>query len=88
MSNREDLSPNEQMDEHRKMIREALIEYMEREENFEVRKAAAKEAISEWVDEKRRQASDWTLKGILTALVASAFGGIVYVILTANGWHK
>ncbi len=47
-------------------------------------KAALKEAIKEWLDEKFAQFGRWTFFGFCSV----AFAGMVYFILWANGWHK
>lgn len=47
-------------------------------------KAALKEALKEWLDEKFASFGKWSL----TALGAAGLAALVYFILTANGWHK
>lgn len=47
-------------------------------------KAAFKEAMTEWLDEKFAMLGRWTFRGIAAALVV----GLLYLILALNGWHK
>lgn len=47
-------------------------------------KAAFKEAMREWLDDKYRELGKWTARGFLAAVV-TALG---YMILVMNGWHK
>lgn len=55
-----------------------------RDEDKEVLKEAFKEVLHEWLDEKYAQFGKWSLHGFM----AMALGGIVWLILVANGWHK
>jgi hypothetical protein len=47
-------------------------------------KAALKEAIKEWMDEKVLLLGKWSLRTIASAAVFA----LAYFILTMNGWHK
>lgn len=47
-------------------------------------KAALKEALREWLDEKFAAFGKWSLGGI----AAASLGALVYFILSAQGWHK
>lgn len=47
-------------------------------------KAALKEAIKEWMDEKFAEFGKWSFRGIFIA----ALGALTYFILTTNGWIK
>lgn len=53
-------------------------------ESDEAMKAAVKEALKEWLDEKFTTFGKWTL----TAVAASALAGIVFFILWASGWRQ
>lgn len=55
-----------------------------REEEREEMKAALREALREWLDEKYAQFGKWSLHGLL----AAALGGLVWLLLTSNGWHR
>jgi hypothetical protein len=50
----------------------------------EVQKQAVKEAIREWLDEIFAAFGRWSI----TAILAAAFAGLVYLALTGAGWHK
>lgn len=50
----------------------------------ELQKAAIKEAISEWLDDKFSQFGKWTFYG----LMAAGFAGMVYLALKGQGWNK
>jgi len=47
-------------------------------------KAAVKEAIKEWLNEKYATFGRWSLHGLLAMLLA----GAVYLFMISNGWHK
>lgn len=47
-------------------------------------KQAVKEAIKEWLDENFLAFGKWSLHGMLSI----ALVGLVYLFLTASGWHK
>ena len=47
-------------------------------------KEILKEALKEWMDEKFAQFGRWTFYGLLVG----GFGGLVYLLLIAEGWHK
>lgn len=47
-------------------------------------KAAVKEALHEWLEEKYAQFGRWSLHGIL----AIALAVLAYFFLSTNGWHK
>jgi hypothetical protein len=49
-------------------------------------KAAVKEALKEWLDEKWTQFSGNFTKWALGMLAATALAAVVWLILTANGW--
>lgn len=55
-----------------------------RDEDKEILKEAFKEVLHEWLDAKYAQFGKWTIHGFM----AMALGGIVWLILVANGWHK
>ncbi len=55
-----------------------------REAVKEVAKAAAKEAITEFLDDKFAAFGKWSMASI----GAMALAALVYVILLMNGWHK
>ena len=46
-------------------------------------KAALKEAIKEWLDEKFIQVGKWTVNGVIAALVAAA----AWLILRSHGFR-
>lgn len=52
-------------------------------EHSEETKAALKEALKEWLDEKFAALGRWSLGGI----AALAFAALIYFILRSNGWH-
>lgn len=47
-------------------------------------KAALKEALKEWLDEKFTAFGKYSFY----SLAASGLAALVYFILTTNGWHK
>jgi hypothetical protein len=47
-------------------------------------KAAVKEALREWLDEKYSTFGKWSIHGLL----AMALAGAVYIFMISNGWHK
>jgi hypothetical protein len=47
-------------------------------------KAALKEALKEWLDEKFATFGKWTFHAVGVA----ALGALTYFILTMNGWHR
>lgn len=47
-------------------------------------KAAIKEALKEWLDEKFATFGKWSA----AALAAAALTALVYFILILNGWHR
>lgn len=47
-------------------------------------KAELKAALREWLDEQFAAVGKWTLRG----LAVMGFGALVWLILTANGWHR
>lgn len=47
-------------------------------------KAALKEALKEWLDEKYAELGKWTFRTFLASLVFA----LGYFILFTNGWHK
>lgn len=47
-------------------------------------KAALKEAVQEWMDDKFRQVGKWTVRGI----TAAALAALTYFILHFGGWPK
>lgn len=47
-------------------------------------KAALKEAIKEWMDEKMLQFGRWSFGAFASAAVFA----LVYFVLTIQGWHK
>lgn len=47
-------------------------------------KAAMKEALREWLDDKFLLLGKWTARSIGAAFLAA----VVYFIITANGFHK
>lgn len=48
-------------------------------------KAALKEGLREWLDEKFADLGKWTLQG----LCAAALAGLVWLALVSSGWtHK
>lgn len=47
-------------------------------------KAAMKEAIHEWLDDKFLAFGKWSAAGV----AAMSLGALAYFILTLNGWHK
>lgn len=49
-----------------------------------IQKEAIKEAIREWLDAAFAEFGKWTLR----SLFALFLGGIVYVIMLSQGWHK
>ena len=49
-----------------------------------IQKEAIKEAIREWLNDQFAEFGKWTLRSLL----ALALGGIVYVIMIGQGWHK
>jgi hypothetical protein len=49
----------------------------------EVVKAALKEGLKEWMDEKVLDVGKWTIR----AGLIFAFGGLIYFVLMLSGWH-
>lgn len=47
-------------------------------------RAELKAALREWLDEQFAAVGKWTLRG----LAAMGLSALVWLILTANGWHK
>ena len=47
-------------------------------------KAAVKEALHEWLDEKFAAFGKWSFYGMAAAILAAG----TYFVLLANGWHK
>ncbi len=47
-------------------------------------KAAMKQAIKEWLDEKFAEFGRWSMGALMAALLAAT----IAFILHANGWHK
>lgn len=47
-------------------------------------KAAVKEALHEWLEEKYALFGRWSFHGLL----AIALAGLAYLALVGNGWHK
>jgi hypothetical protein len=47
-------------------------------------KAALKEGLREWLDEKFANFGKWSLGG----LAAAAMAGLVYLAMSGAGWHK
>lgn len=47
-------------------------------------KRILKEALQEWLDGQFARFGKWTLAG----LVSAAFAGLVWVWLSAHGWHQ
>lgn len=45
-------------------------------------KAAVKDALKEWLNEKFAEVGKWSVRGILAAVLAA----LAYFILTSNGW--
>ena len=54
------------------------------EKNKDLIKAAMKEAIKEWMNEKFQEFGQWSFYGILVAF----FGALVYIVLSTNIPHK
>lgn len=50
----------------------------------EAMKAAVKEALKEWLDEKFLSFGKWSV----AALAAAALAGIVFFVLWASGWKQ
>ncbi len=57
---------------------------MEDPHRDELVKAAFKEAMQEWLDDKYKVLGKWTARGIAAALCTS----LLYLILALNGWHR
>lgn len=57
---------------------------MAEEEQRELIKNAAKDAIKEWLDDQFAKFGKWSM----AALASAALAALVYFILTASGWHK
>lgn len=57
---------------------------LDRNDDKEILKAAMKEALREWLDEKYAVFGKWSLHG----LAAAALAAVTYLILILNGWHK
>ncbi len=49
----------------------------------DVIKAALKEALKEWMDEKFADIGKWSARGI----VAAVLGLVVYGVMILQGWH-
>lgn len=47
-------------------------------------KAAIKEAIRDWMDERFATFGKWTAGGLFGLL----FGWLVYGLMSLNGWHR
>jgi hypothetical protein len=52
--------------------------------NKDETKAAFKEAMKEWMDDKFREFGKWSFFTFMAAL----FSALVYFMLQFNGWHK
>ena len=76
------MTPIEHGPEHDRMVDERLAA-LESPVSKEM-KAAVKEALKEWMDEKFKQVGMFTVNGILVA----GLGALVYFILTYSGWHQ
>ena len=50
----------------------------------DVQKEALKEALQDWLDKQFAAFGKWTLSGLASAGLV----GVVYLILTSQGWHK
>lgn len=57
-----------------------MPEHLDKEEM----KAAVREALKEWLDEKFIAFGKWSLHGLLAMCLA----GGVYLAMIASGWHK
>lgn len=57
---------------------------MSAQDEKEVMKAAMKEALREWLDEKYATFGRFSLHG----LAAAGLGAVAYFVLILNGWHK
>lgn len=47
-------------------------------------KAAFKEALKEWLEEKFSEFGKWSFRAICAAL----FAALTYFVLSMSGWHK
>lgn len=47
-------------------------------------KAALKEALREWLDDQFAAFGKWTA----ASLAAVIFAGLIYIALSATGWHR
>ena len=52
--------------------------------NEQQAKAALKEALKEWMDDKFASFGKWTFMAVGTFF----FGLVVYALLALNGWHR
>lgn len=57
---------------------------MPQDQDPEVLKAAFKEAMKEWLDEKYAMVGRWSVRIIVTA----GLGALMYWVLHMSGWHK
>lgn len=68
-----------------------IIDDMSDQDDIELRvkvqkdmvKAALKEGLKEWMDERVTEVGRWTLRGLATAGVVA----LAYFILAMHGWH-
>lgn len=54
------------------------------EEQRDLIKSAAKDAIKEWLDDQFAKFGKWSM----AALASAALAGLVYFILNVSGWHR
>ena len=51
-------------------------------------KDAMKTAIKEWMTEQWNTAARWTFWTLMRAAAVAVFGALIWLLLTANGWHQ
>ena len=83
MATRKDLPDNPEMDKHREMMREVVIEYLRKYTAAAERDAIIKAATKEWLDAK--------FSGVwfsFQAIFATIFAWLVYLYLTSPSASK
>lgn len=73
------------MDQLGKQIEEQVgLDSTGRRERIDIMKVAMREVINEWMDQRLKDFGRWSLYG----LAITAFGALVYFVLTHSGWTR